>query len=638
MGVTGSRREVLKAAGQLLVAPFYAAGTAGAASAPSRFPYLQNAGSDHITIMWCTLDRGNGAVQISDDRAFRSVRNVAARIREFRPAETNLRDTFYQYQADVTGLTPGAQYFYRVLVDGENLLPEASPDEFRFQTAAPGPFTFVVMGDNGQATQGARDVAAALQNERAAFLIGLGDLAYNNATYAEFERNYFETLRGVMAKLPVFPVLGNHEYFTPRAVPALAVHSVPAGTVPVADRGRYYSFDWGDVHFVVLDTNDPLEASIKGTGRMLDWLDNDLESTRKFWRVACFHHPAYPNDHHKDDPITTVVRDRVIPILEKYDVQLVLSGHEHNYQRTRPIRNGAFVDANVGAIHLTTGGGGAGLFPVRSRPWLAASDSSHHYVRFEVRGTRMTATAIRDDGTQIESFTLAPYPLLSSDSAVVNAASFTSAVGPGGLISIFGRFLAPEDRVAPATPLPTELGGSEVTLNGVKLPLLFVSRGQINAQLPFDVLGAATLRVSTPNGGSQTVLTVLDTAPAILTLNYPNGAFPAVLHQDGTLVTDFSPARSGEALSVYLTGLGAVEGNIAAGVAAPTTSLLRAKGPVEVQLGTARFEPLFAGLAPGFVGLYQVNLVVPRLNPTAYSLRIVVRGTTSNPVIVTVRG
>jgi uncharacterized protein (TIGR03437 family) len=636
VGVAGSRREVLKAAGRVLAAPFYAAAVR-AASLPYRYPYLQSAGADHITVMWCTLDRNNGAVQYADDRTFRAPRTASARVREFRPAETNLRETFYQYQADITGLTPGTQYFYRILADGQNLLPDAPPDDLRFQTASPGPFTFIAMGDNGELTSGARSIAAALESERPSFVIALGDLAYENATFAEFQQNYFEPLRNVMGRVPFFPVMGNHEYYTGKGAPAVAIHSVPAGTVPPADRGRYYSFDWGDVHFVVLDTNDPLEAAVRGTGRMLDWLDNDLESTRKFWRVACFHRPAYPNDHHKDDPLTVLVRERVTPILEKYDVQLVLNGHEHNYQRTKSIRNGVFVDSDAGTVHITSGGGGARLFPVSPRTWLAASDISYHYMKFEVRGTRMTATAVRADGSVIESFTLAPRPLLSSDTAVVNAASFTPAVGPGGLISIFGRFLAPEDRVAPVTPLPTELGGAEVTLNDVKLPLLFVSRGQINAQLPFNIQGPATLRVSTANGGSQTALTVLDTAPAILTLNYPNGAFPAVLHQDGTLVTDFSPARVGEALSVYLTGLGAVDGAIRAGDAAPTTTLLRAHGPVEVQLGAARFEPLFAGLAPGFVGLYQVNLVVPRLASTVYSLRIVVRGAASNPVIVTVR-
>lgn len=634
-----SRRDALKAAGRLIAAPLYAAAGARAASPPLHSPYLQNVGPGQATVMWATPDRGDGLLEVSTDRDFRDPRTFPARIREFRPAETALPATFFQFQADAAGLAPGTDYYYRAFVDGIPVTPDASPDDCRFRTAGPGPFTCVVIGDSGEPNQAAVDLAKLiLTKERPALLIHTGDIAYPLATFNEFNKYYFDYYRDLMAKFPFYPVLGNHEYFTDRANPAINMHAVPTATVPLADRGRYYSFDWGDVHFVVLDSNDPLAAAIRGTGRMLEWLDADLEATRRFWRVVCFHHPAFPNDKQQNDPITAQVRERINPILEKYDVQLVLSGHEHNYQRTRPVRNGLYLPTDEGTVHVTTGGGGAALYFMTPRPWLAATDYKFHYVRLTVRGARMTVTEVRVDGTEGDSFTLAPHPLLSAESSVVNAASFTTAVAPGGLISIFGRFLAVTDGQAASTPLPTMLAGTEVTFEGTRLPLLFVSRSQINAQLPFGAVGRGVLRVSNPNGGSQSTIVISETAPAILTLGLETGRYPAVLHQDGTLCTEVSPAHPGEALSVYLTGLGAVNGEITAGQTASTSTLHSARAPVEVQIGALRFPPLFAGLAPGFVGLNQVNLVAPdTLSPGAYSLRILARGNSSNPVVINVQ-
>jgi uncharacterized protein (TIGR03437 family) len=111
-----------------------------------------------------------------------------------------------------------------------------------------------------------------------------------------------------------------------------------------------------------------------------------------------------------------------------------------------------------------------------------------------------------------------------------------------------------------------------------------------------------------------------------------------VLHADGTPVSASSPVEPGEFLSVYVTGLGRVEGDIAAGQAAPASPLLRTRTPVEALLSGAPLPTSFAGLAPGFVGLYQVNLQLPPvLGDGTHPLRITTRGINSNAVNITVR-
>jgi uncharacterized protein (TIGR03437 family) len=174
------------------------------------------------------------------------------------------------------------------------------------------------------------------------------------------------------------------------------------------------------------------------------------------------------------------------------------------------------------------------------------------------------------------------------------------------------------------------MGGAIVTLNGRRLPLLYVSRDQINTQLPFDVQGAATLRVSSLGGVVEVSIALSDSAPAIFLVGPDQ---PACVRSNGSLVTPGAPARPGEILSLFLTGLGRPQGEIAAGMPAPTAPLLSARGPVEVFLGAAPVAPLFAGLAPGFAGLYQVNFRVPADAPAGrIGLRVVVRGVSSGTV------
>jgi len=375
----------------------------------------------------------------------------------------------------------------------------------------------------------------------------------------------------------------------------------------------------------------PLIEAVSGTGRMLDWLENDLRKTRQFWRVAFFHAAPYAAGLHENDPMDALVRQRIVPILERYDVQLVLNGHEHSYQQSQPIRSGAPVEAGRGVVYVTTGGGGATLYPVFPRPMLVYAESSHNYIHGAVQGYRMTLRAVRVDGQVIDNTDLAPPPLIFGE-AVVNAASFDRSLAPGTLVSIFGLHLASEDSQAFQPPLPTELSGASVRVNERRLPLLYVSPMQVNAQLPFDLQGQATLRATTPNGSAETSVTISDVAPAIF-------APPGVVHPDGTPVSDAFPAEGGEVVSVYLTGLGRVNGEIAAGQAAPLSPLLTVRTPIEVLLGGISIAPSFAGLAPGFVGLYQVNLRVPeQLASGTHALQVVARGVRSNAVRVPVRG
>ncbi|MGA2270838.1 MAG: metallophosphoesterase [Bryobacteraceae bacterium] len=587
-------------------------------------PYLQNLGADHVTIVWSARENQSASIQYSTDASF-SRSAPAGPVRTFLSSQTGMGFTFYQYRADLTGLSPGTAYSYRVIMDGQNVDPNTPPSVYRFSTPGPGPVSFLVFGDSGDGSSHQLAVALQLVTEHPNFVVHVGDIAYESGTYNEFTANYFEYYYTLMRQVCFFTIAGNHEYYTQNSAPYLALHAPPTDTVPDLDRGKYYSFDWADMHFTGLDANllDPYFADAQA--RMLAWFDNDLAQSQALWKIVFFHQTAYPIFHHINDPIDIAARALFVPILERHGVQLVLSGHEHTYQRSKPMRGGVPVPpGTAGTVYMVSGGGGGALHPVVPESFLDWEASVWHYLRVSVDGQKLTIQAIGTDGKEFDRLVLTqPPPLVPSDS-VVNGASFTSSLATGELVSIFGQRLASGTSQASGFPLPISLDGSTVTLNGVPMALIFASPGQINAALPLDALGPATVRVTTSAGFAETEIDIADVAPAI----FPS----AITHADGTLVSPAAPVTPGETLVIYMTGLGQVDGKIGAGQAAPSSPLLGVLAPVQVQIGaTTPITPDFAGLAPGFVGVYQVNVAVPQDLPAmVYPLRVSVKGIASN--------
>jgi uncharacterized protein (TIGR03437 family) len=215
------------------------------------------------------------------------------------------------------------------------------------------------------------------------------------------------------------------------------------------------------------------------------------------------------------------------------------------------------------------------------------------------------------------------------------AASVSGPAAPGSLISIKGSNLAASSASATLFPLPYNLGGASVTVNNIAAPLLFASEGQINAQVPFAVV-PGTANVVVMNGtavaGAGT-LNLQSVAPGLFTIS----GQAAVANQDGSVNSSTQPAASGSFISAYLTGLGPVDNPVATGAAASSAPLSRVTGSVAATIGSQPAQVLFAGFAPGYAGLYQVNLVVPQLAPGNYPLQISVNGMVSNAAPVTVQ-
>jgi uncharacterized protein (TIGR03437 family) len=224
-----------------------------------------------------------------------------------------------------------------------------------------------------------------------------------------------------------------------------------------------------------------------------------------------------------------------------------------------------------------------------------------------------------------------------SAGGLVNAASFKTPVSPGALASIFGsNFLGTgQSGVAQTLPLPDSLGGVSVSVNGKAAPVLYVNSGQINFQIPWETApGPATLTVSSNGVKSASMnVTVLAAAPGLFFM----GSHAIVQNADFSLNSSGNPAKAGDPIMAYLTGAGAVSPTVADGAAASSTTLSKVTSAVTATIGSQTAQVPFAGLAPGFVGLWQVNIVVPAgLTQGDFPLVVSVGGQSSNAANVSV--
>ena len=232
--------------------------------------------------------------------------------------------------------------------------------------------------------------------------------------------------------------------------------------------------------------------------------------------------------------------------------------------------------------------------------------------------------------------TLGP-PALQNGTAV-NGATFTNnaAIAPGAIVTIFGSNLADAAASASGAPYPTVIGETSVTFNGVAAPLFYVSPGQINAQAPFG-LGMGTASIQVTRGSLTSPMGAVNVAyvsPGIFIVDQAANQ-GAILHADYSLVGSSNPARTGDRLQIYATGLGPLQVPVATGAPSPAASTVAIP---TVSIGGVFATVTYSGLAPGFAGLYQVNVIVPAgLSTGNLPLMISTAGFSSNVATLAVR-
>jgi len=282
----------------------------------------------------------------------------------------------------LSNLLPNTLYSYRVIANG-SLLGQGT-----FQTSrAPGDnqFKFIVFGDSGTGSS-AQSALAALM-ERLDFSFGLitGDVIYEGGYEREFDPHYFIPYKNLIRRLPIFPVVGNHDLLADNGVTFQSHFFHPEGNL-------YYDFYWGNTHFIALDST--YTSFHSPDPKQLAWLEETLAASTAPWKIVYFHHPPFNSGIYGND--AHALQD-FVPIFEKYRVNVVFNGHAHSYERIHPIN---------GITYVVTGGGGAGLTAVGSNTVTAHSQSSHHFILGEMSENTLILKAIDRTGAVFDSVTI----------------------------------------------------------------------------------------------------------------------------------------------------------------------------------------------------------------------------------------
>lgn len=302
-----------------------------------RGPYLQMSSTTAMTIRWQSQDEYAGVIHYGTaaDQLTQSVKEERAG---------------YEHEIRLTGLAPATRYFYSA---GNESQPAYHGQDFWFATAPAAeqsiPFRFWITGDQGYPNviqQQVRDAAINWAKQHALslkpdvlfnFWLTTGDNAYRSGSNQQFQDGFFDPYKNILRNTVVWPAYGNHDarrrvFFDLFTFPEQAESGgVASGTE------HYYSFDYANLHVVMLDS----EASdLSSDSAMLNWLQQDLKQTRQQWLIAVLHHPPYSKGSHDSDNKRDSngrlikVRENILPVLEKAGVDLVFSGHSHMYERS----------------------------------------------------------------------------------------------------------------------------------------------------------------------------------------------------------------------------------------------------------------------------------------------------------------
>jgi acid phosphatase type 7 len=345
------------------------------ATALVRQPYLQQVEPDRALIGWTGRVAAAGA-RVKVTKPDGSL--VSTVTPESEPQVLLRSASEDQLWSRATPLDASSIYCYQVENDSQALTERTG-----FKTApsadSTAPVRFLAFGDSGGGGTDQWQLQEQMLTVPYDLIVHTGDVAYEEGTLAQYQANVFDVYADMFRSIPFYPAAGNHDYKTLQAEPFRDVFNLPG------DSGeKWYSYNWGPAHFAALDT----EADYKTQAA---WLDKDLAANPSPWKIVYMHRPPYSNGNHGSD---TALRNVLAPILKKHNVQLVLAGHDHNYERTKP---------QDGTTYVVTGGGGRGTYGVGTSEFTAFSEAVIHFVYGEIHGDEMTLHAIDAAGFEFDS-------------------------------------------------------------------------------------------------------------------------------------------------------------------------------------------------------------------------------------------
>ncbi|OYT11454.1 MAG: hypothetical protein B6I18_04060 [Bacteroidetes bacterium 4572_112] len=294
----------------------------------------------------------------------------------------------FVYIYDFKNLDSQKEYKYKVKINDESKIGSF----YSRPTKSIKSFSFIAYGDTRTNPQDhdkvCKQMLQQIDAERSlqTFIISTGDLVSNGDKEDVWQEQFFDdrytNISKLLASLPYMTSMGNHE-----GQGELFAKYFP---YDLAQNNRfYYSFKYGNAQFIAVDQFTKLKAGSK----QYVWLENELKASKSKWKIILIHKPGYTAGGHRDNKI---VKNTLQPLFKKYNVNLVLAGHNHYYARA---------EVN-GITHITTGGGGAPLYTPKQKHFIEKMDKSNHFLIINVDENTMEIKSIRADGSIIENISI----------------------------------------------------------------------------------------------------------------------------------------------------------------------------------------------------------------------------------------
>ncbi len=368
-------------------------------------PYLQNVTADGVTILWESSQPCIGIVHYGLNQDYgQSVREKeAVRIHELRLGNLAI-ETVYHYRV-LSGADRSADCTLQTAIRPES------------------PFRFVFYGDNRSGPQMHRRNALAISSENPNIVLQCGDLVLRGDVYSQWERLFFTPAAPMISHIPIYPALGNHEanadyYFKFLSLPG---------------KESYYSFDYGNAHFVVLDS---AFTKLEEGSEQWNWLVEDLKHSRAVWKFVSFHHPPFTSGGNYYTKQRVALKKILPPLFDTYGVDIAFHGHDHDYERSVPILSKGGVRP---VTYVVCGNGGTPLRYVGKREWTAYSARVFGYALVSIHGRRLELQAKTVDGEVIDRLIIDKSDTSADQKYLAGAISLESIQDPMEAIDLWDK-------------------------------------------------------------------------------------------------------------------------------------------------------------------------------------------------------
>jgi 3',5'-cyclic AMP phosphodiesterase CpdA len=332
-------------------------------------PMVQLGNTDGLTsivIAWRTVGKTAGRVDYGETSAYGQ--------------KAVSHDSTDRHAVVLRGLQPNREYHYRVSADNRSLANAV----FQTGKTADRPFKFAVLGDSGSGHLSQHLVARQIEKQRVDFLLHTGDVVYLEGKDEDYAAKFYLPFKDLVARVPIFPVLGNHDLETANGQPWLDNFVLPGDE-------RTYSFSYGNAFVVALN-------SYRTNINSARWLEAQLAKTDRLWRFAFCHMPPFSNHKNRRNHADAI---RLwLPLFEKYKVDIVFSGHDHMYTRFKPHNGVQYIVEGLGGYSFQQ------LNP-RAQDVVFTNNAEYGFGLTEIDGRKLVFRHITADGRVLDEFSLA---------------------------------------------------------------------------------------------------------------------------------------------------------------------------------------------------------------------------------------